>query len=606
MAKGNSRVVTKPNLGLYFDRSPLEVPERGLTACNNVRIVAGKLTNQGIGWTKFTVNQLNGPVTLIDTFFLRNGGQVTVFGSTKDLYRYDEINDAVEFITPREETGTVDVSAANPAIVAGTGTAFDTNGLKAGDEISFGAIGENDPAAVWYVIDTVDSDVQLTLVTAVTGAPLVGVPYTARKLFTGTERDYFTSETFPKAQPGDQDLWFATNGTDFIVKWDGIADQVTLLDTLGFRCRELLRFKNMLIYGNLSLSTGEVRPYSIRNSAIGEPENVTTKEAAEFTVSESLSEINALLPLGDVLVVYTSRDIVLAQFVGTPLGFTFRSSVRGIGPITGRMVADFGDFHTLIGPDAKYRYDGVTLAEEDFQVWREVIRQRAPDRTELGLSHFDEERGVIVWSMPRTTDPDTRMSDIAMLEHYTEDIGPTTPTPYTQQNLPVTATGFFERLNTLRFSDILTSWQTQNYKWNDQFFQAAFPLNLFGDANGFIYTLGTTDSFDGAPIEAFARFARRPALDERNRGVITRIYPFAERLAGATHALGVLLWVTDQAAGDLTLAGQFLYDLTHAGNRFVSVRQAARFLAIEFATTGVGEIWTLWGFDYDVVLLGER
>jgi hypothetical protein len=783
-----SSAVLRANLGLYLDRPPLNVPPRGLTACNNIRINGGRITNQGIGWEEFTKVQLNGPVTLIDNYFLRSGSQILLFGSTKDLYRYVEGTDSVLFITRRYETGTL-TATKDSATLTGVGTAWNTN-LQAGDEIAIGATGfavpnggnllgysqefentdwtannvtiaanttnapdstltadriletatttvheltqnvdledsttyfasvhvrtgtgrnwihlrvvdkagtvhgvyfdttggvsgtttgspsniaitaagnsffrcsfsfnsasgatvpqfdvriasadgtdsylgdagffmyywgaqlhapsptvELRPYSVttwkWYEILTVDSATQITLTNPYREPTMAaGTAYTARKLFTGDEQDYWRAETFPKAQPEDADLWFATNGgVDAIVQFDSTDDQITLLDTIGFKCKELLRYKNMLIYGNLVLDSGEARPFSIKNSDIGSPATFAI-EGSEFVAHDGLDPVNGLYALGDNLVIYGQRTITLTQFVGTPLIFVFRSVVTGLGPLSGRLVADFGDFHEFLGPDAGYRFDGVTVDEIGFQVWRETLRQQDPLRLPLGHSHFDEERGVVMWALPLTTDPNSQQTDSALAEHYVEDVPPTTPVPFTRQNFRSTASGFFDRLATLRFSDITTTWASQNFKWNDQFFQAAFPFNLFGDANGFIYTLGTADAFDGASIASFARFSRRAAVDERRKGVIRRVYPFAERLPGAsTYTLAVIVWSAEQAAGDLTNKGQLGYDLTHVGNRFVSPRASGRFFEIEFATTGVNQIWTLQGYDTDVEVMGER
>ena len=596
--------VIKPNLGLYLDRPPLDIPERGLTACHNVRITAGKLHNQAMGWDKFTQNQLNGPVTLIDNFIKRDGAQYLIFGTLTDLYIYGEINDSVVFITPRYETGTVSVNNGSTT-VTGVGTSWDTE-LKEGDYIHFGAAGQNDPDAEWHRIKSVESATSLTLEEPYPGSNLSGVDYTARKCFTAANaQEYWRAETFPKAASVDDDLWFATNGVDPVVYWDGSADQVTFAN-FDFRCYELLRFKNMMVYANLTTAGGEARPYSIRVSDVGDPLNVSTGLAAEFIAVEGLTEIDGLYTLADSLIIYTQRSIVTAQFVGPPLIYIFRTTVEGLGPLSGRVVADFGDFHEFLGPDACYRFDGIGVVEVNYQVWREILRQQDPSRMRLAHSHFDEERGVVVWAIPRSVDPNPDQCEIGYLQHYVEDVGETTPSPFTLQDFPSTSTGFYDRRTTLTFSAMVTKWSDINFRWNDQFLQAAFPFNLFGDANGNIYTLGTSDSQDGKPIESWARFARRPAVDERHRGIIKRVYPFAERRPGDNVGLGVIVWTTDQSAGDLTQKGQYIFDLRHQSQRFVAVRQPGRFYEIEFCTPGQPTVFTLHGYDVDVVPTGER
>ena len=167
MPKRFKDAVRRPNLGLYLGLPPFEIPLRGLKDCLNVRIKQGRISNLNLGWSQFGVfNALSGPVTLIDTFFLRTGGQVLIFGTTKDLYKYNEGPESVSFITPIYVTGTADPTNGSAVVVGGT--SWDTK-LKAGDEMFFGANNEVDPDATgnggWYEILTVDSAVQVTLTT---------------------------------------------------------------------------------------------------------------------------------------------------------------------------------------------------------------------------------------------------------------------------------------------------------------------------------------------------------------------------------------------------------------------------------------------------------
>lgn len=577
-----------------------------MSDCLNVRVKEGKVVRDNMGWGAFPNDAdalaLGGPVLLIDNFFLSTS-QILIFGTDTDLFRYDEGTSTVVFITPRYETGTVSVTNGS-AVVTGSGTTWSTN-LKAGDRIALGA-SETDPEATWYTIDTVDSDTQVTLTANYAEATSSGEAYTARLTFTGGVRDYWRTESFPKAQPGGDDLWFATNGIDDVVTWDGVDDQVSV-STIGIKCKTLSRYKNMMIYGHITVS-GDLRSFSIRNSAIGEPENVSTKEAAEFVVHDGVDPIVALVPLGDSLTIYGERSITLAQFVGPPLMFVFRAVIAGLGALAGRAIADFGDFHEFLGADAQYRFDGIGVAEIGSHVWREILRKQSPQRLDAIISHFDEENGELLWGMPLNTDADPENGSIERVhvEHYLEEVG-SDPTPFTIREVPATAFGFFERLDTLRFSDITTAWSEQNFRWNDRFLQAAFPFNLFGDANGNVFILNERDSKAGAAITSYARFGRVAAMDGVRKGVVRRIYPFTSRIPGVTYTLDVKVWRAESMADDRTLAGTFSHDLTHPEGRFfVSPRVSARYMQIEFGTDGISEPWEISGYDIDIVPSGAR
>lgn len=608
----HSHEVLIPNLGLYLDRPNIAVPKGGMTACKNVRVKNGRVSNYNMGWEKFFADQLNGQVLLIDQFFTRDGSQYLIFGTRYDLYYWDDTD--LVFITPIYNTGTVQITDGTK-IVTGSGTLWDTakatgsgNNAMSGYEIAFGASDENDPAATWYEIDTVDSDTQITLTENHSGGAGPGASYTIRQKFTGDDLDIWSSETFPDAQPADEDMWYATNGVvDEMVKWNGTDDTCSWYDP-GFTCRVLSRYKNMMLYGDI-IESGERKNATIKNSAIANPEQLSGDEAGEFEASDGIDTIRALFLLGDTMVAYHDRSVNLIQYVGTPLNFVIRTAVPGIGVMSGRGVTDFGDFHEFLAYDSCYSFDGVGIQEVGSHVLREALRMIDPNRPDKLLSHIDEENGDIHWVIPLTTDGegDEIGPKMSFTSHYLEDVPSKFETPMTYRDLPATATGFYQRSDTLRFDDLTEGFDDYQFRWNDRFFAASFPYNLFGDENGYVYILGTADDQDGGEIESYARFSRLALGDGKYKGLVHRIEPFAARKAGASsYDLGVLLWVTDQLDGDLTLAKQMDYDLTHAGNRFVSPRKIGRYGEVEFATTGTNRTWEISGYRMEIFLAGER
>ncbi len=609
--RNKSNRVFPANLGLYLGRPPAQVPRKGLIDAFNVRIKEGRVSAINLGWDRFGLfDALSGPVTLIDNLFLRGGGQILIFGTTKDLYKYDEVAEKVAFLTPRYEAGTANPTNGSAVVVGGT--AWDTN-LKAGDEMHFGATGETDPEDTgnggWYEVLTVDSAVQVTLTANYTGSG-GATAYTARLIYTGDIFDYWRTVTFFDAQPADKDLWFATNGVDDIQEWDGVADQVTDLGSvLTFTCKELFVFKNMLIYANILEDSGEVKPTTIKNSDITKPKELAAGVAGEFVVSDGVDPIVSMFTLGDNLVIYGQRTAVLTQFVGTPLTFIFRTAVAGIGPLTGRVVADFGDFHEFIGSDSQFTFDGVTLKESGTHLWRDALRTRAPDRIDLAFSHFDEENGDLIWAFPITTDPNTPPAQtirVAYAEHYLEDVGDRDPTPYSKRDFPFTVSGFFERQTTLTWDQISTAWTAQNFRWNDQFFTAAFPFNLVGDEQGNVFTLNTSQNADGAALAARARFGRVALSDGRARNLITRVYPSAPQFPGATYNLTVKTFLSESISGPSLVLDTSGFDLTLASDRFVTPYRRGRYFEVEFSTAGPDEPWEIEGYDFDVREGGRR
>lgn len=605
--------VLVPNLGLYFDRPPISAPARGLVDGNNFRIKEGRISTLNLGWDRFGSFQLDGPTTLIDNFFDRTGNQFLIFGTPQDLYHFQQSTETVLFLTPRHETGTVDVTNGS-AIVAGTGTSWSTE-LKAGDFFHAGATGQRDPTAVWYEIDTVDSDTQITLTTNYGEATQTGIDYTARLTFTAEADEQWDTATFFHADPGDEDLWFATNGIDDVVKWDGVADQVTSL-SLGFSPITLNTYKNMLIAGNILTDAGDARVTEIRNSDVGRPEDFSGGLASAFKVHGGTDEVLALAAMGDNLVIFANRHLVVADFVGDPFVFTFRQAAEGIGVVGGGLVANFGDFHEFIGSDTKYSFDGVTVVEQGGHVWRDVLRRRDPDRSSMGYAHFDEENGDLIWVLPLGSDPGSGEGDPvspseAFPEHYLErsDEEGEFPVPVSHRDFPFTATGFFERQETLTWDQMTQTWEEVNFRWNDQFFLAAFPFNLAGDDQGRVFVLNVSQTADGTALPNFVRFPRRTLstareMFGRERNLLSRVYPFAIQFVGRT--LQVRPHFAGSVSGPLSLAGTFSLDLgLPEDGHFVSVFRVGRFVELEFASDA-GQGWELAGYDIDVRKGGMR
>lgn len=602
--------ILNPNLGLYLDRGSLSIPPRGLSDCLNIRIQNGRIERDNLGWSPFPDSgnavQLDNPVTGIDNIKFRDGGQRLVFLTTTDVYLYDEGDSSVRFLTPRYETGTVDITNGS-ATVTGTGTGWSSE-LDSGDFIHVGATGQTDPDATWYEIDAVDSDTQITLTSAYQEATSSGASYTARQVFTGTVQNPWVTETFHAAtdvQGTDGDRWYAVNGVDPIIGWDGNTDQVYFPDMGNVdTCRTMVRFKNMLLLVNIT-ADGDNRPVTVRNSAIGQPENTVTNEAGETVIHDGADPLVAVGPLGDNIVFYSENKIVTAQFVGGDVQFAFRIAASDVGALGVRAVADFGDYHEIIDRDGQFQFDGVNLRESGTQVWREVLRKQSPNRLSLLQHHFDDENAELHWVVPLTTDPGDSPRT-SFTEHYLELTGEDEPVPITKRDLPATAFGKFERQTTLTFDQLAEQWQEINLRWDDSALHAAFPFNLFGDIDGNVFVLGTQDSQDGGDIVSFARFGRRPLGNTRTKGTILRVYPFCDRLPAETDGMDVYLNLTDDPAGDTQRAGPFNYDLTHAGNHFVSPRRTGRYVELEFRREGVGKPYMIEGYDMEVVKAGQR
>lgn len=606
MPKRDSSAVVSPNMGLYFDRPKIDIPLRAIQDGLNFRVKNGTLESLNLGWNKFsTAWVLNGSVTLIDNFFPREEDEKLIFATPTDLYVYDPDTDTVRYLTPAYATGT---ASASGTAVTGVGTSWLTIGVKAGDFISFGSATTTSTSATWHEIANVNNDTSITL-TATAGVIGAG-PYTIRRVFAASPSAYWTTDVFVNDGTSGDDLWFATNGTQSVVTWNGTDTFATLHPELDFVCRTLCTYSNMMIYGNLTYA-GEYLPQSIINSDVGLPLNAGatgTGLSEQFVVHSGSDEILNMLILGDYLIIYSERTIVPTQFIGDPFIFQFRQAISGVGPISPNAIADYGDFHEFIGSDAGYLFDSVTLRETNSHVWRDILRQTDPMRRRQAYGHFDEEQGDLIWSIPNTTDPGVgeigAPPAIAWSEHYLEDPGENVEgSPFSKRQFPFTATGFYEQAEGLTWADVTEAWGEFNFAWNDQFFQTGFPINLAGDEDGQIWVINKTQTADGEPLPSYVHFGRRFMGSGRERDLLTRIYPYTITLP---YDMQVRLYMADAVSAQIQSKGTQNYSQTQPeGGHFVTFYRRGRVFEVRFGSDA-GEGWVLTGYDYDKVDGGLR
>jgi len=620
MPAKKSTAVINPNFGLYLNTTSLATPLQAIVDGLNFRVKEGALTNLNIGWARFApLVELNGPVKLIANFFLRDGTERLIFGTPTDLYRYDSATKTVSYITPHYVTGTVAVSAANPAVVTGSGSLWTAN-VSPGDQISFGSANTTSVSAVWYTIGVVNSDTQLTLTGPVTGAPIAGgTAYTVRKIFTGDYLTRWDEVTFLNDGDSGNDLWIATNGVDPIVSWDGNASAVVDAG-LDFTCKALAVYSNMVIYGNL-VQAGENLSTSFINSDVGRPLFTTGGLSEQFVVQSGTDGIREMMALGDNLVIYCELTGVLAQFVGDPIIFIFRKAFSGLGPLSGDLIADYGSYHEFLGKDSQYKFDGGVVTEVNMHVWREIISSRDPTREAMGFAHFDNENADLIWCLPLQTDDGAGQGPtnnvppvIAHSEHYLEEVPQGAPFPYSRRSFPFTTSGYYSQQEGLTWASATDTWATVDFRWNEQLTFTAFPLNLVGSSDGKIYTINSGSTGDGVALPSFVHFGRRVMGDGRMRGLLARVYPMVRSEIGGEGSVRVRAFLSDFPSGVSVEGSDQVYSLAQDtrglayGENFVAPYRRARFYEIEFASDGTNEndIWAVEGYDIDIRPGGKR
>lgn len=639
-----SRTVHDPYFGLFLDRPVERIPSQGLQECLNVDINRRSIVNENMGWEPFPVggkgaspagvpiNLDSEQVLLIDELIFRDGNSDLILGNKRDLFYFNptpSVND-VRYITPVYVTGTVTGVAysAGPdeTTITGTTTLWNTdptdrsglNNVIAGDYLHIGSNAQNDPTANWYLVKSVASDTSIVVEGNAT-ADFTGPsdPYTIRQCFRGDELDVWSYETFPAFDTGSglEDRWYATNGVDYVVRWRGQAtDTFATRVNLGFECKIIKRFKNMMLYMGLSES-GETKPQSIRNSDVGSPENVTTGLASEFVASEGVDAIIGAAQIGDLLAVYNRYSINVLQFVGDPYIFLARTAVPNRGLLASRGLIDFGDLHQFISEDRAFEFDGTRIRELGSQLMRQVISSISPERTTKLIAHINEERGQVHWVVPMTTDATGTLGGPvrSYTEHYedTFSLGEERLYPFTMRDLPATAIGHSDRSTRLTWAEVVQTWASTGHRWNSRFFEASFPYTIFGDENGYVYVLGTTNvKYSGSTasslLPAYFRTARKEVVDGDYVGVVKRLVPFCPRRESASYVLGVALYTADRFGGSRDAPVSQSYALDHSGTHFLPFRKSGRYAEFLFITFLADQPWEVQGWSIKTLAAGNR
>jgi hypothetical protein len=650
--------VGPPFHGLYLDRPPHTIPASGFSACNNVRIHLNHVTSGNMGWTilqkysSFGFGGAGTPGSAIcggGQFTLSfNGFQYLIVVNLSDVYAintgtppsgYFDAGGAPKFITPVYTTGTVSCTAGGALTGVGTlwNTGIGTTGfrknLRPGDWINLnnpGSTTVNDPLnAHWFQIATVTSDTTATLVGG-TGPVISGQPYTARQcLNNNLTRARPAFETFPNAgAPDNMDLCFVANyggaaplvtGTDPIFSWNPLNTFGTYLSTLAFTCGFLKRFNNVMIYGRLNpanpVNTLSLEGTQIASSDNGLPKAVSGGVTFQGTISDGAEPIIHMGILGNQLMLYCGSNpfsnvttnttvtpagsVVSAQFVGLPFVWQFQTIIRNRGPIGQGLVVEFADRHQFIAADGEYRYNGMFLQVVNDHIWRQVLRNIVPLSMPTAFHILVPVQGDVIWCIPQTGSPNF----VGFVEHYMEMANSYLFKPYTQRDVS--------------FTDLSTQFNWSAYLGTLPSFTVFANQNLWavvGDTEGNLLSLYTADfqQIGNTPtavgFASTCTFAARVVAGERSRGLIKRVYPFAETafLDAGPYNLVVTLTLQDRIGGATQITDIQNFPITTADvagtNRFTTHYRRGRVAAVTFSTPGspTGQNWALDGYDWEL------
>jgi len=518
--------------------------------------------------------------------------------------------------------------------IGGTG-AITRRNVQIGDQISFAA-NVNSPGALWFTISAVTSNTALTLSSTFTGSSYSGA-YTIRQRCAGnwvapgtpfgSQFSFWNTETFPAAGfPYNKDMWFATNGVDPLIAWDGVSKSASYVLTVPFIAQTLRRYKNMLVYGGLIGSNGQALPTSIANSDNGTPTLVGGGVAFQGSVSDGPFAISRLEVLGSVLMIYmggwgggqnssSGGAVVSASFLGLPNIWAFSEVIRGRGPLNGRLVQVFPDRHQFVGADAMYRYNGLFIQIMNEHVWRSILQNMDRSRTALAFATLNETYGDLHWVIPLQTDT-TAAPVTAYTEAYMEQAQQYLFKPYSQRDFPFTSAGIWPNVSGWNWNNDTQAFSADSFQiWKNTSTAATAPVHVVGDISGNLWTLYSGNLQGTGGFSSWVRFGRRILDNGRARCLVKRVYPHLEPATVSGYTVKVILTLFDAIGGPVTFNDQQLFDSTYTpialdGTvfRYTKHFRRGRVGQVTIGTDGCTgpEPWVLDGYDWDWITGGLR
>jgi hypothetical protein len=279
-------------------------------------------------------------------------------GTTKTIYltpndiMLRESAGTWSYLTVEHTANTISGIATD--VVTGSGTdwvdATDFTAPAVGDYFCVDAdiTAASEPNPEWAKIETVDSDTQITLIDAYTGATSSG-NYTIRKQYAVP-----SGERWSWAAVNDN-VYFA-NGGDYIQVYTGSGMCTHLNTTSAVKARYIIEYANRLVQADYG-STREAT--SVWWSKEGDPSDWTDDTAGSNTFLQSDGYITGLGRVGGSLVVYQTNSLTFGQRTGISTApISFGRTKPGVGCIAPYSIVEVRGSNAFIGHDDIYIIDG--------------------------------------------------------------------------------------------------------------------------------------------------------------------------------------------------------------------------------------------------------
>lgn len=430
------------------------------------------------------------PITGLSLYsLLRTLERITIAFTPTDIYKYNKTTGQFVLITRNYNTGTVTSSGAgNRTITVSAGT-FDNSEWRHTNlyKISFDS-DDIEECSTWYTVASIDSASQLTL--AEDGETVSGSDYCLRLCYSGDIDDEWII-TYPYDPDTNDRAMLATNGVDYIQKWNGTGQCEDLTAYTSY-CQHICSFGSESYHRILCASTYD--PVSMvhfrQNIDISDAGSITWTGGHYYELLDKEYEIKGIVPLRDFIVVYTSNSISIGQVNSDPdEPFIFNENIiRNIGTQSIRTVVDIGPAHIFWSGKSLFMFDGIQVQDIGIGNSQYIVKNINNSYQHRSFAAHILDHKLYCLFLPWQ---DSEYPNMCIVYNYQ-----TRQWMFWQFNdvsnvmMYLTAQGEYIKTYAPTWEEIETeaiTWEDWEVRWLDLIVNENFGRFIFGDVNGYLY-----------------------------------------------------------------------------------------------------------------------
>ena len=519
-----------PNQGIDISKPEQFLQNQFSPLSRNMEFYNEKLQGR-LGLAKFDQMPLSGPVTIVDQYWKFTSAYDLLFGTTKDIYKYDFANVRFDILTPLYTTGTIEIQAGTPTIVRGTGTGWTTANVKSGDMIKIGS-GSVHTGATWYEVLSLNAGTQQITLTGSAATTTAGSAYVLRQCFTGANTDIWQAVQYLDDAEGE--VWIATNGKDIPIWYNGTGQvQVFTAGQLptGFTTAKFINILFNRIVWIWTREGGQNQPIRIRCSDVANFKSYDDLNVWDLELPTAAYWITGAYVKGDYLIIVKESGAYVMRHIGGEEIFDFEFASTFFGNFAPYSILPMDTGAYYFGYDNRFRNWNGLRDDTPFDAIFDYLIALDPITSEFIYGYRVEGKKQIRWTMP--FDEINQISPMVVFDYGRNIIQ---IWEYAHGSW-IRSIGEYLVVEDLYVDD--PTWadlyvDEENGFWDERKFLANAPVILYGCEDGYIRKADVGNDDDGIEYTRQLRFKRLDFGDpSRKKRIWKQQWWFEARASGS-------------------------------------------------------------------------